>query len=392
MKKNLVVEIRKAGFVNKGAHLMLLSINEQVKKRYPDSKITCLTTHEGGHFPYSKVSKLGILPKGELYKFGTSFNYLFNLLPYQLRKKFGIVTSSEVDVIIDSAGFAYSSQWGINETLELYKSVIEAKRNNSCYILLPQAFGPFHDKRHKNIMKQILEKVDLVFARDAVSYANLIDLKAKKANIMQMPDFTNLLKGKLPTYLDPNLLDVCIIPNKRMCDKTNEGKDLYIQMISKIIDYLILCDRSPFFLIHEGEPDLLLAKKIISSSKLENPRIIQLDNPLSIKGIIANSNLVVSSRFHGIVSALSSNVPTLATGWSHKYACLFDDYSYPQGLLNTKVTDEELHAALNQLVSKDSADLISKKLERESTRLRQLSINMWDKTFETIDQYLSDLS
>ena len=207
-----------------------------------------------------------------------------------------------------------------------------------------------------------------------------------------MPDFTNLLKGKLPTYLDPNLLDVCIIPNKRMCDKTNEGKDLYIQMISKIIDYLILCDRSPFFLIHEGEPDLLLAKKIISSSKLENPRIIQLDNPLSIKGIIANSNLVVSSRFHGIVSALSSNVPTLATGWSHKYACLFDDYSYPQGLLNTKVTDEELHAALNQLVSKDSADLISKKLERESTRLRQLSINMWDKTFETIDQYLSDLS
>ncbi|WP_115016680.1 polysaccharide pyruvyl transferase family protein [Synechococcus sp. UW140] len=391
MKQDLIIEIRKAGFVNKGAELMLLSIINQLKNKYPLSKITCLTTHEGGHFPYSKVSKLGILPKGELYKSGLSFNYLFELLPYQLLKKFGIILASEVDVIIDSAGFAYSSQWGIKETLELYKSVNEAKKNKSCYVLLPQAFGPFHDKRHRNIMRQILEKVDLVFARDSVSYANLIDLQAKKANIVQMPDFTNLLKGKLPMDIDPISLDVCIIPNKRMCDKTNEDKDIYIKLISKIVKYLLACGRSPFFLIHEGEPDLLLAKKIISTSRLVNLPIIQLDDPLSIKGIIANSNLVISSRFHGIVSALSSNVPTLATGWSHKYVCLFDDYSYPQGLLSTQVSDKELYSALDQLISKESAELISKKLEYESSRLRQLSLDMWNQTFETIDQYLNDL-
>ena len=40
-------------------------------------------------------------------------------------------------------------------------------------------------------------------------------------------------------------------------------------------------------------------------------------------------SIVVSSRYHALVSAMSQGVPVVATGWSHKYATLLDDFGTP---------------------------------------------------------------
>ena len=83
----------------------------------------------------------------------------------------------------------------------------------------------------------------------------------------------------------------------------------------------------PYFLIHEAKMDRKVAEAINQKLIIKLP-IIQEDNPLYIKGMIAKCKAVVTSRFHGLVSCLSQAIPCLSTGWSHKYETLLKDYNY----------------------------------------------------------------
>ena len=65
-------------------------------------------------------------------------------------------------------------------------------------------------------------------------------------------------------------------------------------------------------------------------------------NALEIKGLIANSYLCISSRFHGVVSALNSGVPCLSTSWSHKYQELYKDYNQHDCILSVENLETDI--------------------------------------------------
>ena len=50
----ICIEIRKAGFINKGAQLMLLAILNQLRTRYDNLLIVSETTGDSGEFPYKE--------------------------------------------------------------------------------------------------------------------------------------------------------------------------------------------------------------------------------------------------------------------------------------------------------------------------------------------------
>jgi len=60
----MIVEIKGTQFVNKGAELMLYAILDQVRRRYPDARVTHVPSFES--VPYEKYSRLGIYPKASL--------------------------------------------------------------------------------------------------------------------------------------------------------------------------------------------------------------------------------------------------------------------------------------------------------------------------------------
>ncbi len=296
---------------------------------------------------------------------------------------YGVVLDKEVDVVIDAAGFAYSDQWGDDPSIELAQSVKTWKKNGTRVILLPQALGPFTTEKIQAAMKTVAENVDLIFPRERVSYELLTDLTGERANIRQAPDFTNLISGVIPADFDAEQNRFCIVPNCRMLDKTDQQtRDAYLPFLITCTRYLLEKGAKPFVLVHEGKGDLALAEKL--SSAVGGIPIVRESGPLEIKGILGACSGTLGSRFHGLVSALSQGVPALATGWSHKYQMLFEDYGFPEGLVQVTSDEAEIKRKLD-LVTDESAR-IAALIQTRTAELKQQSEQMWQQVFATIDQ------
>jgi polysaccharide pyruvyl transferase WcaK-like protein len=372
-----LIEIRKLGFINKGAELMLYAILEKMRKEFPDAKFAMVSSLSTGNAAYLKRAELGLYQKAHIWRKGVQFGILANLIPAKIREVFGIVLDKEVDIVIDGAGFLYSDQMGKYSCLELSNSCKRWKRNGTKVILLPQAFGPFESYYNRKAIKATLDCADLVFAREKASYDYLVDVCGERSNLKMAADFTNLVEGIVPDQFDQEVNRFCIIPNYRMIDKTKSADSkAYLPFMVKVTRYALEKGQKPFLLVHEGANDLMLAENIRDAVD-QDIQIIKEDNPLKIKGILGVSSGTVGSRFHGLVSALSQGTPALATGWSHKYQMLFEDYGFPEGMLNVHMEKEELQTTMDLILDETNKLKVVGKLKLNSQRLKQETDLMW---------------
>lgn len=384
-KQMLTIEIQKAGFINKGAELMLLSAVDKLRERYPNIRLTMETTNKHGEQPYARVLELNIFPKAHLTIKKKDLSSLFNYVPSRILERYGLVKDNEVDILLDAAGFAYSSQWGDIHVTHLLNKIQKLKRNNAKIILMPQAFGPFRSQRIKKDMYKVLSLVDAAFVRDSISYDNLVKLNRGKKefdNIFIFPDFTNLVTPIVPNYINGDDKTVCVVPNKRMIDMNTTNTGEYNALINRIIGKCIALGVKPFILVHEKN-DRDLADNLTRG--YSNVPIIVEDNPLVIKGIISKSAALIGSRYHSLVSGLSQGIPSIGTGWSHKYNELFRDYAFSEGLINLDISDRDLDELLYKILDPTYSKVISTTLNKEAKKQRILSEEMWEKVFSIIE-------
>lgn len=385
----MIIEIRKAGFVNKGAELMLHATLIYLRQRYPDAVFVMAPGYAGNNKPYYNYfnrTKIGLLQKIWLPVCGIQWGELLNIFPRKLLEMYGVILDKDIDIVIDIAGFAYGDQWGYGQTKELAQSCKRWKKRGTKIILLPQALGPFSSKKIKKLIKVVVDNADLVFSRDHMSFSYLLETVGERRYLDIAPDFTNLLDGVVPNYFTVKPNQYCIIPNCRMLDMTTcDTSSSYLQFMINCTKKLHERGMSPFLLVHEGEKDRNLAEKICGGV-CEKLQVIVEDDPLKIKGIIGACDGSIGSRFHGLVSALSQGVPALGTGWSHKYQMLFEEYGFADGLLDITCTNSELEKKIELIVDPRIRVQTQKILLKKSKELREKSEEMWRKVFQVIDR------
>jgi colanic acid/amylovoran biosynthesis protein len=364
-------------FINKGAELMALAAQQEVFKWDPKNTIS-LPLRSGN---FRQREEAGF--KHLLWRPSKKIPFLNSMLgstiflPSRLRNHFSWILESEVDVILDASGFAYSDQWGpcLSEFWSSY--YLKWKSQGKKIILLPQAFGPFEDQRVKEAFVKIIECADLVFPRDKISYEYVLNLNCSTKNIKLAPDFTNLVQPVLSGNKYTELFyRPCIVPNSRMIDKTSPQKGkIYISFLNSVIDQLIKADLQPFILLHEVN-DLDLGLSLQKHAKRKIPLVQEL-NPLVAKGILGKTSFVISSRFHALISSFSQSIPCMGIGWSHKYEMLFQDYQCPNLLVNL---DDKLainREKLDLLINSQSRSNIIEIVSRNSKHQKELSQRMW---------------
>jgi colanic acid/amylovoran biosynthesis protein len=381
----MIVKLRGIGFVNKGAELMFYAIDQQLPKMV--SPVILTSDLVSGSFAERREVGLHHMiwwDSKKLPQLGSMMNTAASLIPSGLRKNWQIVLDQEVDVVLDASGFAYSDQQGPGPTEIMANLSSRWRQEGKKIVLMPQAFGPFKGERIKTNIRRIVSNSDLVFARDRVSYEHLeaagVDLRSVKIS----PDFTNLVEGKLPPYFEDSLSQPCIIPNFRMLDRTGEQeKANYLPFLSNCLRCLFEMGFEPYILIHETASDFELAG-LLEQQLGRKIRTLQEKNSLYNKGLLGRSQLVISSRFHGLVSALSQGTPSLATGWSHKYQMLLEDYGCPESLMQMTETPAQIREKIESLVTEPGRSEWVTKVKENGQKQKEQVLQMWQMIKEVL--------
>jgi len=227
-----------------------------------------------------------------------------------------------------------------------------------------------------------LKAADLIYVRDAISYEYIKELRFPIEHVKMAPDITHLMERQPPDGILNGSKYACVIPNQKMFQMVSKeiGKS-YVPFLEYCISYLIKNDISTFILLHDTHLD----NKFISLLKPEfkdQVKIIKESDPLLLKGILGNSYIVIGSRYHSLVGALSQGVPSLGTGWSHKYHALFEDYSCPEYLVSPLDSFDKVSEKLDFLIHDPNRSILAKELMEKSEFHKKKVEIMWSEVRE----------
>lgn len=382
------IEITGIGFGNKGAELMLVSVVEQLSQRYGNrAQLVALPTR-GNSDGYRCVGKLGVHMKLALRYRGADWGrWVGNLLPKKLIRTYGCMAEKEIKVVLDASGLRYSEKWGVKSTLASVRDYRRIKKRGGKVILLPQAFGPFEDKAFESPIKELYDLVDHIFVRDELSMAYLYEIIGETQKMTIAPDFTCLSEGEPPKDRANYEGKICLIPNSRMMDKTSKEIALsYENFLLQVIEHCRALGHDVFILNHsDWDDDDLCARLANAWTPPLSYSGVRSAN--EVKGIIGCSQGVITSRYHGLASALYQGIPSLATSWNHKYEELMKDYAIDYGILDSTAEDSDTIRRLEhwlELIG-DPAKKEVGRIQKQVDVQKEVSREMWAKIFKLIE-------
>ena len=187
-----------------------------------------------------------------------------------------------------------------------------------------------------------------MYAREVDSLEHARSTGPSSGELRLAPDFTALLPGTAPFPGRVPSGAFCLIPNIRMLEKTPpEERETYTEFLAEAMRCAHKHGRAVIVLVHD-QGDLALCRSVVAAAGVPST-ILEEPDPLAVKGIIGSCALVLSSRFHGLVNALSQGVPACATSWSHKYGRLLEEYGVPDLVMNPMRGAIEVEAKLSPL-------------------------------------------
>ena len=189
-------------------------------------------------------------------------------------------------------------------------------------------FGPFDNIGSLELIQRLEKEASLVFCRDEVSYNYVTKSLPNFEPVYKAPDITISTKPPSDFAVPPHKYG-CIVPNVRMFDRGESGwSEIYIERLAMTAKKMHEKGVKPIILVHsvDNTEDQPLADAVIKIVGGGICTIKRAEDPLETKAFISGSQLVVGSRYHSIVSALSSGVPAIVMGWAHKYETILDDF------------------------------------------------------------------
>lgn len=242
-------------------------------------------------------------------------------------------------------------------------------------VKLSQAMGPFKGPVNRALAGFMLPRCAMVWARGARTNEHLRTSGLDGVRYLQADDIAfnhrdgYSLSREAPPELD-TLLDgisayrqsggrgvIGLCPSSVVSVKSRKEGGNYESVLESLVDefsgrgfLVVLFPNATRATSGDAERnnDLPLIRRVLRAVTISEgaPMPLACDadvNASSIKRIIAATDVVIVSRFHAMVGALSLEVPSVVLGWSHKYAEVMARFGLEQHVLDYKaITIDDL--------------------------------------------------
>lgn len=377
----MIAEIHGANFINKGAELMLRSVIANLAAD-PGMRFAVYPQAYGAYEDRARLGLYQLLPGGG--RGSLTFAALARLGPMVVGNRlarayehWGLLPLKAVDALIDVSGFRFSDQWGTQPTMRFARLVKDYADRGKPIILLPQSFGPFTSPRIRACVRRIVDASALVFARDEISLAYILDVTGPSNLVRLAPDITISFGGEPPRDSPPDSPLVAVVPNARMLDKGGQlWRDSYVDMLAGASSSASRQGAEVILMAHSTEAG---DRSIVSelASRLKTPTsVLETNDPVELKQRISRCSFVIASRFHAVVSSLSMGIPAITLGWSHKYRALLEDFRV-EDLMVEVSEGAQFDRLIDRLLQSDENSAIRETLIRQRRRLQKGNEEMW---------------
>ena len=242
-----------------------------------------------------------------------------------------------------------------------------------------QALGPFQSVPNKWLAPLVLRRVKTVCARgartrehlDSLGGVNSIDV----ADLAFSLDEAASLPDAVATALDSIDKDfIVVMPSAVVRGIYESGGGNYVPAMAALVaDIRHKTGRSVVIAPHsyraglpEGRMNDGPVCREVAEACSDDAQVLGLDFDLTageLRHLVAHSSVLVTSRFHAMISGLATSTPTVVVGWSHKYREVLDDF----GLSNLGLDS----SALNQ--PSEIADIVARVLSTRDELSQQIS-------------------
>lgn len=337
------------GFTNRGAEALLRTRIASMRRYLPDVEFYVLTIYKDSCQPIEGVEYIQTFGgqreklKSPTYLLKSSFLALlwsFDLLLYRLTGECilkDVRKISNSDAFISTDGDVLGEDYGLMPYIwRLYYLSIGLFLKKPV-IIFAEGLGPFKSKFGRKISKIFFNKCTYISVRDEVSHEYLIDLGIK-SKIDVVPDSAFLLEkadDKNLNYKEANRLLVGISVSELATKygfKYGDEEDSYlgfIRFMSEVSSYIIDTYNADIIFVphviqierddHKTSEDICNLIKNYSHTRIADKNL----DARQLKSIISYCDLMIASRMHASIAAISTGVPVIGIAYSHKMEGIF---------------------------------------------------------------------
>lgn len=289
-------------------------------------------------FLYDAIKlKLGIKPKREEY-----------------RSFFSELTTSDIVVNLLGICFCANLRRGRGERIKsafpFLSSLFSIKQFSISFVAklfgiksvkTPASYGPIKDRFDQMSARFSANYIfDVMYAREKESQKQMKEIARVKKNIKVAPDLANFW---IPTYKYTDKGNTIGISVSHQIIRQWNSSESYLDCIVNLIRHIEANTTCQIMLIPNEIPilnrynDMHVAHDIVKKlSNSERIRVLDVSSITSteLKENIARLDVMVASRYHSCVAALSSGVPVLVIGWHNKYEELLELYGQERWIIS----------------------------------------------------------